>query len=202
MEVNPKIDKILQRFRDCELQSNEQLSASIYYAYCSLPIYDSSEKELQVKCTHSINFKSIKSDSWEIDLAENIATIFRCVVSVKAITNNEPNSRTIYTFAFVGVEDDSVIASYIFNRLYSAMIYKCKSTLKKSFDRFLGKKSYLSKSKASGLINSAKTINSRMNSELKSLVEDISDMSMGVQNNEFSDLISKYFLKESQSVIS
>lgn len=199
MDRKSKIEQILYRFENCELQSNEELSASLYYAYCSLPIYDSSEIELKVKKSNSINFKSIKCDSWEIDLAENLAHIFRCVVSIKEIldTENSVKPRKVYTFEFVGVEEDSSIACDIYNKLYYAMIYKCKSAFKRSLDKVFLKRNLISTvgGKKSG-------INPQANTELKSLVEDISDLSSCLRRNEFSDLISKHFLRENQRLLS
>ncbi len=191
MERKSKIEQILVRFDDCELQSNEQLSASLYYAYCSLPIYDSSEADLRVRTAKSINFKNIKKDSWEIDLADNIANIFRCIVSVKevvgAISGSKPRKK--YTFEFVGVEDDPEIASNVFNRLYSAMIYKCKSTLKKSLDKVFSKK-------AKGYETANCGRSNRTDSDIKHLVEDISDLSSSLKSNEFSDVITRHFMRE------
>lgn len=199
MERKSKIEQILYRFESCELQSNEELSASLYYAYCSLPIYDSSEFELQVKKSNTINFKSIKCDSWEIDLAENLANIFRCVVSIKEMLDTESGvrPRKVYTFEFVGVEEDSSIASHIYNKLYYAMIYKCKSAFKRSLDKVFLKRSLLA---SVGKKNNG--LNTQANSELKSLVEDISDLSSCLRTNEFSDLISKHFLSENQRLLS
>lgn len=206
MEKKSKIEQILVRFDDCEFQTNEQLSASLYYAYCSLPIYDSSEAELRVKTANSINFKNIKEDSWEIDLADNIANIFRCVVSIKEIIDSKTSSkqRKIYTFEFVGVEDDPEIASYIFNRLYSAMVYKCKSTLKKSIDKVFSKRNkiveYATRTTTMG--RCAEEGCSKTNRELKHIVEDISDLSPSLKSNEFSDLIAKHFLREKRGLLS
>lgn len=196
MERKPKIEQILVRFDDCELQSNEQLSASLYYAYCSLPIYDSSEVDLRVRTATSINFKNIKQDSWEIDLADNIANIFRCIVSVKEIVDGTSSSKPKkkYTFEFVGVEDDPEIASNIFNRLYSAMIYKCKSTFKKSLDKVFSKK--VKGYEAASCSRSNRQSTNRTDNDIKNLVEDISDFSSSLKSNEFSDVITRHFMRE------
>lgn len=203
MERKSKIEQILIRFEDCQFQSNEQLSASLYYAYCSLPIYDSSTDELVVKTATSINFKSIKQDSWEIDLADNIANIFRCVVSLKEVIDERKssNKKKVYTFVFVGVENDPEIASHIYNKLYSTMIYKCKSTLKKSIDRVFSKKSSTF-AIGTSCISKVKGLPLQANNELKSLVEDISDLSACLRTNEFSDIITKHFLSEQRTLIS
>lgn len=202
MDRNSKIEQILVRFDDCEMQSNEQLSASLYYAYCSLPIYDSSEAELRVKTVNSINFKNIKQDSWEIDLADNIANIFRCVVSIKEFTDTKTSSkpRKVFTFEFVGVEDDPIIASHIYNRLYSAMIYKCKSTFKKSLDKVFAKRNKVIEEAIT--CKTSKDLASKANRELKTLVEDISDLSSCLRSNEFSNLITKHFLREKRGFLS
>ncbi|NWK51998.1 hypothetical protein HYG89_05370 [Acinetobacter sp. SwsAc5] len=196
MDIKSKIEQILVRFDDCELQSNEQLSASLYYAYCSLPIYDSSEVDLRVRTATSINFKKIRRDSWEIDLADNIAKIFRCIVSIKEIVGNTSGSkpRKIYTFEFVGVEDDPEIASNIFNRLYGAMIYKCRSTFKRSLDKVFSKKPKAYAAASCGRSNKEST--NRADNEIKNLVEDISDFSSSLNANEFSDLITRHFMRE------
>lgn len=196
MDRKSKIEQILVRFDDCEQQSNEQLSASLYYAYCSLPIYDSSEVDLRVRTATSINFKNIKQGSWEIDLADNIANIFRCIVTLKEIVDKTTGSKSIkkYTFEFVGVEDDPEIASHIFNRLYSAMIYKCRSKFKRSLDKVFSKRTRVYEAACCCRANKAST--NRENSEIKGLVEDISDFSSSLKSNEFSDLITRYFMRE------
>jgi hypothetical protein len=181
-----KLEKILSRFDECDYESNEDLSASIYYAHCALPIYDSSNKDLVVNRALSINFKELKSNAWEIDLAENIASIFRCIVSIERVEN----CKLGYAFAFVGVEDDAEICKQIFNRVHQAIAYRSRGKIQRSIERVL--------SKVSDYEFSGEATFAKKQAELKALVADVSDFSACLKSNEFGAVISRYFMTQNK----
>ena len=77
------------------------------------------------------------------------------------------------------------------------MIYKCRSKFKRSLDKVFSKRTRGYEAAHCCRANKASTNRANSeNSEIKGLVEDISDFSSSLKSNEFSDVITRHFMRE------
>jgi hypothetical protein len=196
MQYAHKVDKILLRFADCQNKSNEEINEALYFAYCSLPKYSKEEQILSVNRSPSVDFEYLDDEGWEFELANNLSKLFRCMI---AISKREKikvigKAKTIYSFTFIGVEADSLVASKIFNSIYKALTMRRNQHI---YGACISGQSRKIKVSKSSIIRSTNAVH--VNSYYKQIVDDISSFAEPIFRNEFKDIISNSLANEVHS---
>lgn len=176
MTEDKSISKIMSRFNNIENKDNDFISEELYYARCTLSDINLDD---EVHHFYSLGIDKICENSWESDLANNISKILRCEYIISKRNKNNQIEKFDYCFIFIGLGFDPKVASLIFNKIYSVVIYKCQLYLEEILLDLKNKKF----NEEEFLIKNNNLIEDRLNDFCKFLVEDISCFSDFLNHN-------------------